>query len=164
MKSYFARLKENFLSFLDSFYSSVPKRRSYVHCGIRRKDDIRYKKILLVDDIPQYVENSLGAITNHYIAGEVTISMAYTYYDALEIFSDEKNDLVVLDFDLQDDVGDGTGLARRFKQLHPDVVILANSKIKKYNNYLLESGAEFPLGKRVDLLLKWLSENDPIEE
>lgn len=163
MINFIRRFKCNLLSFLDSFYTSVPKRRSIVHCGVKRKDDIRYKKILLVDDVPQYVENSLGVIMNYYTCGEVKISMAYNYAAALAIFSEEKNDLVVLDLDLQDDAGDGSVLAKKFIQIRSDVIILANSKIKKYNDILIAKGAVDVLSKRKDLLHTWLTLNEPFD-
>jgi CheY-like chemotaxis protein len=162
MISFWGRLRANAISFLDSFYSSVPRRRSLVHCGVKRKDDIRFKKILLVDDIPQYVENSLCVIMNYYTCGEVTISMAYNYTAALEIFRREQNDLVILDLDLQDGRGDGSSLAKKFIRIRPDVVILANSKIKKYNNILMKNGAVCALEKKKELLLSWLMRNEPL--
>lgn len=122
----------------------------------------KFKNILIVDDIQDHAQAALEVVVAHYRAGEIRVYLAHGYNAALTFFSEVAMDLVILDCDLVDEVGDGVGLATHFLAQKPNLTLLANSSCKSHNKKLLECGARYAVAKNTDLLHLWLAEHERI--
>jgi CheY-like chemotaxis protein len=141
----------------------IPRGRVLQHQGnyLSAGQEIRYTRILLVEDNPNRAAESTEAITNYYRFGAVRIFVAHAYDAALTFFVNEDVNLVIMDADLDDDDGDGAMLTQNFLKERPDLKILANSSSRISNLKLTGLGALEILGKQPDKLKMWLLANDP---
>jgi YesN/AraC family two-component response regulator len=116
------------------------------------------KNILLVDDSPIIIKGLkkiIGTIENLNIAGE-----AETTYAALDLFKQNKPDIVILDINLRG--GNGIDIIHDFKKLNPStvVIMLTNYSKETFRKTSLEHGANYFLDKitDVDKLIEILTE------
>ena len=123
--------------------------------------DIRFAKILLVEDNPDIAADFIETLRQFYGFGDVVIHVAYGFETAGSFFSTEDISLVIMDADLDDEEGDGVGLTRRFREQKPDITVLANSSSALSNMKLTGFGAVEVLGKDPKRLRLWLQTNDP---
>ena len=123
--------------------------------------DIRFAKILLVEDNPDIAADFIETLRQFYVFGDVVIHVAYGFETAGSFFSTVDINLVIMDADLDDEEGDGVELTRRFCEQKQDVTVLANSSSALSNMKLTGSGAVEVLGKDPKRLRLWLQTNDP---
>ena len=123
--------------------------------------DIRFAKILLVEDNPDIAADFIETLRQFYVFGDVVIHVAYGFETAGSFFSTEDIRLVIMDADLDDEEGDGVELTRRFCEQKQDVTVLANSSSAISNMKLSGFGAAEVLGKDPKRLRLWLQTNDP---
>ena len=123
--------------------------------------DIRFAKILLVEDNPDIAADFIETLRQFYVFGDVVIHVAYGFETAGSFFSTEDISLVIMDADLDDEEGDGVELTRRFCEQKQDVTVLANSSSAISNMKLSGFGAVDVLGKDPKRLRLWLQTNDP---
>ena len=123
--------------------------------------DIRFAKILLVEDNPDIAADFIETLRQFYVFGDVVIHVAYGFETAGSFFSTEDIRLVIMDADLDDEEGDGVELTRRFCEQKQDVTVLANSSSAISNMKLSGFGAVEVLGKDPKRLRLWLQTNDP---
>jgi len=119
----------------------------------------KFNRILIVDDIPRYAQNSLEAIRQFYHNSELTVHITHTFAESLATFTQYDINLVILDLDLDDCQGDGALLLRDFRLRKPGITVLANSSEQKYNDILLKGGAKVALAKDIRMLRRWLTDN-----
>ncbi len=162
MISLLKKVKVHIVDILDSLWSKSLDHKLTHHKGKPLSGDkkLRYRNILIVEDVPKYSEILSMAIQEHYTDGDVFIHQAFNYTSASILFSVEHIDLVVMDFDLQDDAGDGALLTRRIVAEKPFVPVLANSYNESFNRKLLDVGAAAVICKDSSLLKNWLLQND----
>lgn len=125
---------------------------------LKYKRYVKYKTVLIVDDIPRYADASLQVLEEHFSAADLTVHIVYNYAAALTAFAENDIKLVILDHELEDEAGNGEMLLQQFLQKKPDLVVLANSGKKKHNERLMRHGAVASLNKDPDLLMQWLKE------
>ena len=123
--------------------------------------DIRFAKILLVEDNPDIAADFIETLRQFYVFGDVVIHVAYGFETAGSFFSTVDINLVIMDADLDDEEGDGVELTRRFCEQKPDITVLANSSSAISNMKLSGFGAAEVLGKDPKRLRLWLQTNDP---
>jgi len=123
--------------------------------------DIRFAKILLVEDNPDIAADFIETLRQFYVFGDVVIHVAYGFETAGSFFSTEDIRLVIMDADLDDEEGEGVELTRRFCEQKQDVTVLANSSSAISNMKLSGFGAAEVLGKDPKRLRLWLQTNDP---
>jgi len=123
--------------------------------------EIRFAKILLVEDNPDIGANFIETLRQFYVFGDVALFVAYGFDAAVSFFSTTDVGLVIMDADLDDEEGDGVELTRRFFGQKQDVTILANSSSALSNMKLTGFGAVGVLGKDPKRLRLWLQKNDP---
>lgn len=124
---------------------------------------IRFPKILVVDDTLEIAQLMTQVIRQHYIFGRITVFEAYGFKAAASFFSNEDIRLVIMDFDLGDELGDGIHLVRKFLQERPETIILANSNSAISNRKLTTAGAVEITGKDPGKLLAWLRQHDSLQ-
>jgi CheY-like chemotaxis protein len=146
-----------------SFTVSRPTARVFSHRGreLKAGRQLRFSKILLVEDDAQTAQAFMDIIRHHYQFGHVTIALASTIEAAKSFFSHEVIDLVIMDSDLNDEEGDGLVLTEMFAAQRPDIVILANSSSKAANARMRDAGARASVGKSYKQMASWLRLNDP---
>ena len=146
-------------------YSSTVIHRGRVlqHQGnyLSAGQEIRYPRILLVEDNPNIAREFLEVIKNYYVFGSVKILVAYAYDAAVTFFDNEDINLVIMDADLEDQEGDGAALTRKFLDERPETIILANSSSRISNMKLTGFGAIASLEKSTEKFKGWLLLNDP---
>jgi CheY-like chemotaxis protein len=123
--------------------------------------EIRFAKILLVEDNPDIAADFIETFRQFYVFGDVVLQVAYGFDTAVSFFSTEDIGLVIMDADLDDKEGDGVELTRRFCDQKQDIIILANSSSALSNMKLTGFGAVEVLGKDPKRLRLWLQTNDP---
>ena len=123
--------------------------------------DIRFAKILLVEDNPDIAADFIETLRQFYVFGDVVVHVAYGFETAGSFFSTEDIRLVIMDADLDDEQGDGVELTRRFCEQKQGVTVLANSSSTISNMKLSGFGAVEVLGKDPKRLRLWLQTNDP---
>ena len=123
--------------------------------------DIRFAKILLVEDNPDIAADFIETLRQFYVFGDVVVHVAYGFETAGSFFRTEDIGLVIMDADLDDEEGDGVELTRRFCEQKQDVTVLANSSSAISNMKLSGFGAVDVLGKDPKRLRLWLQTNDP---
>ena len=141
----------------------IPRGRVFQHQGnyLSAGQEIRYTRILLVEDNPNIAREFLEVIKNYYVFGSVKILVAYAYDAAVTFFDNEDINLVIMDADLEDQEGDGAALTRKFLDERPETIILANSSSRISNMKLTGFGAIASLGKSTEKFKGWLLLNDP---
>jgi hypothetical protein len=125
----------------------MPRGRVFQHQGnyLSAGKELRYPRILLVEDNPDIAQDFFEVIKNHYVFGSVKILVAYTYDAAVTFFDNEDINLVIMDADLEDHEGDGA----------------ANSSSRIANMKLTGFGAVGSLEKSTQKFKSWLLLNDP---
>jgi CheY-like chemotaxis protein len=146
-----------------SFTVSRPTARVFSHHGreLEAGRQLRFSRILLVEDDAQTAQAFMDIIRHHYQFGHVTIALASTIEAAKSFFSHEAIDLVIMDSDLNDEQGDGLVLTEMFVTQRSDIVILANSSSKAANVRMRDAGALGSVGKSYKQMASWLRLNDP---
>jgi CheY-like chemotaxis protein len=141
----------------------IPRGRVFQHQGnyLSAGKEIRYPRILLVEDNPDIAQDFIEVIKNYYVFGSVKILVAYAYDAAVTFFDNEDINLVIMDADLDDQEGDGAGLIRKFLGERPETPILANSSSRISNMKLTGFGAIGSLEKSTEKFKGWLLLNDP---
>jgi CheY-like chemotaxis protein len=141
----------------------IPRGRVLQHQGnyLSAGQEIRYTRILLVEDNPNIAREFLEVIKNYYVFGSVKILVAYAYDAAVTFFDNEDINLVIMDADLEDQEGDGAALTRKFLDERPETIILANSSSRISNMKLTGFGAIASLEKSTEKFKGWLLLNDP---
>jgi CheY-like chemotaxis protein len=141
----------------------MPRGRVFQHQGnyLSAGKELRYPRILLVEDNPDIAQDFFEVIKNHYVFGSVKILVAYTYDAAVTFFDNEDINLVIMDADLEDHEGDGAALIRKFLGKRPETPILANSSSRIANMKLTGFGAVGSLEKSTQKFKSWLLLNDP---
>jgi CheY-like chemotaxis protein len=141
----------------------IPRGRVFQHQGnyLSAEQEIRYPRILLVEDNPNNAREFLEVIKNYYVFGSVKILVAYAYDAAVTFFDNEDINLVIMDADLEDQEGDGAALTRKFLDERPETIILANSSSRISNMKLTGFGAIASLEKSTEKFKGWLLLNDP---
>jgi len=141
----------------------IPRGRVFQHQGnyLSAEQEIRYPRILLVEDNPNNAREFLEVIKNYYVFGSVKILVAYAYDAAVTFFDNEDINLVIMDADLEDQEGDGAALTRKFLDERPETIILANSSNRISNMKLTGFGAIASLEKSTEKFKGWLLLNDP---
>src|SRR5210317_1123188 len=141
----------------------IPRGRVFQHQGnyLSAEQEIRYPRILLVEDNPNNAREFLEVIKNYYVFGSVKILVAYAYDAAVTFFDNEDINLVIMDADLDDEDGDGAILTQKFLGERPGITILANSSSKISNLKLTGLGAIETLEKSTKKLEEWLLRHDP---
>ncbi|KPK23821.1 MAG: hypothetical protein AMJ61_14930 [Desulfobacterales bacterium SG8_35_2] len=150
----------------DIFASSaavIPRGQVFQHQGnyLSAGKEIRYSRILLVEDNPSIAREFIEAIKTYYVFGSVKILVAYAYDAAVTFFDNEDIDLVIMDADLDDIDGDGAGLTSKFLGVRQETIILANSSSRISNMKLTGFGACGSVDKSSKKLKDWLLLNDP---
>lgn len=150
----------------DIFTSSatvIPRGQVFQHQGnyLSAGKEIRYPRILLVEDNPHIAQEFIEAIKNYYVYGSVKILVAYAYDAAVTFFDNEEIILVIMDADLDDKDGDGAALTRKFMGERHETIILANSSSRISSMKLTGFGACESLDKSPEKLKNWLLLNDP---
>jgi hypothetical protein len=150
----------------DIFASSatvIPRGQVLQHQGnyLSAGKEIRYSRILLVEDNPSIAREFIEAIKTYYVFGSVKILVAYAYDAAVTFFDNEDIDLVIMDADLDDIDGDGAGLTSKFLGVRQETIILANSSSRISNMKLTGFGACGSVDKSSKKLKDWLLLNDP---
>jgi len=156
----FDKISEYFGGMAGSLERELPPGRSEVvgnpaHTRLKMK----FKDVLIVDDIETHAEAALRAFKDFYTQGFITVHIAHSPLQAREAFAAHDIKLVILDADLADDSGDGESLLREFLGGKPGLVVLANSSQARYNDRLIAAGAKAALGKDPARLAAWLREN-----
>jgi len=148
---------------LTSSATVIPRGRVLQHQGnyLSAEQEIRYPRILLVEDNPNIAREFLEVIKNYYVFGSVKILVAYAYDAAVTFFDNEDINLVIMDADLEDQEGDGAALTRKFLDERPETIILANSSSRISNMKLTGFGAIASLEKSTEKFKGWLLLNDP---
>jgi CheY-like chemotaxis protein len=141
----------------------IPRGRVFHHQGnyLSAGKEIRYPRILLVEDNPDIAQDFIEVIKNYYVFGSVKILVAYAYDAAVTFFDNEDINLVIMDADLDDQEGDGASLIRKFLGERPETPILANSSSRISNMKLTGFGAIGSLEKSTEKFKGWLLLNDP---
>ena len=162
MISFFKKIINHIADILGSLWSKSLDHRLIHHQGkpLSGESKLRYGNVLIVEDVPKYSKIISSVIQEHYTDGDVYIHLAFNYTSASTLLSVENIDLVVMDFDLQDDAGDGALLTRRIVAEKPTVPVLANSYQDSFNRKLLGAGASAIIRKDAALLKNWLMQND----
>lgn len=150
----------------DLFASSttiIPRGQVIQHHGdyLSAGKEVRYPRILLVEDNPNLAREFIDAIKNYYVYGSVILLVAYAYDAAVTFFDNEDINLVIMDADLDDKDGDGAKLIRKFLGEKPEIVILANSSSRISSMKLTGFGAVASLDKSTAKLKEWLRLHDP---
>jgi CheY-like chemotaxis protein len=141
----------------------IPRGHVFQHQGnyLSAGKEIRYPRILLVEDNPNIAREFVETIKKYYVFGSVKILVAYAYDAAVTFFDNEDIKLVIMDADLDDKDGDGARLIRKFLGEKPEIAILANSSSRISSMKLTGFGAVASLGKSRAKLTDWLLLNDP---
>ena len=141
----------------------MPRGRVFQHQGnyLSAGKELRYPRILLVEDNPDIAQDFIEVIKNYYVFGSVKILIAYAYDAAVTFFDNEDINLVIMDADLDDQEGDGASLIRKFLGERPETPILANSSSRISNMKLTGFGAIGSLEKSTEKFKGWLLLNDP---
>jgi CheY-like chemotaxis protein len=140
----------------------IPRGQVFQHQGnyLSAGKEIRYPRILLVEDNPSIAREFIDAIKKYYSFGSVKILVAYAYDAAVTFFYNEDIDLVIMDADLDDIDGDGVALTSKFLGERQETSILANSSSRISNMKLTGFGACESLEKSTEKLKGWLLLND----
>jgi CheY-like chemotaxis protein len=151
---------------LFTFRGVRPTAKVIAHRGLALPDtlQLRFPKILLVEDDAQAAQFFIDVIRDHYKFGQVTIFFASCFTTAWSFFTSENIQLVILDADLNDESGDGIVLTEKFICQRPGIIILANSSSKTANARMLSCGAHESINKSFAQLQSWLTANDPAGE
>lgn len=147
---------------LTTFRTARPTGQVIHHHGhaLPAGKEVRFSKILVVEDNSQTALAVADIIRKHYAYGEIGIYLAHCFQTAASFFSAHDIGLVIMDSDLNDERGDGMALTAKFHAEKPQVVILANSSSRISNMKLESCGASGSVSKNHKQLLTWLQEND----
>jgi len=153
---------KKFFSSLLTGFEPVPIQSKIIHVkgeDAESNTPAKFDHILVVDDLERHTKNALENIKSHFHSNELTVYIAHTNLAALDFFKKYDIKLVICDLDLQDENGNGAKLIQEFRQIKPNVIILANSGKKRFNDMLIKAGADHIIGKSNHLFLKWLRIN-----
>ena len=144
----------------ESIEQELPPSRSVVvgnpnHTRLKMK----FKDVLVVDDIVRHADAALAVFDEFYTQGFITVHIVHSVAEARRVFAANDIKLVIMDSDLADDSGDGATLAKEFLGKRPGLPILANSSKSNYNQRLLDAGAICAIDKDPKKLSAWLAEN-----
>jgi CheY-like chemotaxis protein len=147
---------------LASFKGVRPVAQVIHHQGraLATADNVRFARILVVEDNVQTAKSIADTLGHYYTFGDVTIYIATCFQSALSFFGHEDIQLVIMDSDLHDELGDGFALLEKFVIQKPGVVILANSSSRMANMKMVSGGARAGIGKSYEKLQSWLLAND----
>lgn len=156
-----SRIK-NFFATFNKAFEPRPLENRVIHLGgakLKYRRYVKYKTIMIVDDIPRYADEVLKVLAEHFAAAELTVHIVHGYNAARAVFEANDIKLVILDHELEDEAGNGATLLQHFLHKKPDLVVLANSGKKNHNESLLRQGAVWALNKDPELLRQWLKKN-----